>query len=395
MSNKILTGVLDSISRGYTISSSALLDRYTNTSNSGRLTRTFGTPTSQHVFTISTWIKRGDPSRGDAYDIVDAGGSGSNNQLWMYDNLNMYGEGMYFQTTNIFRDVSAWYHIVVACNSSLSGSDKIKVYVNGDEVTQFSLDSRASFPGTGKFNSASIHSWGGGAPQTNFFDGYIAESYFIDGQALTPLSFGERSSVTNTWVPKKYSGTYGNNGSYLNYSNALSLGTDYSGRGNNYTVAGNVISAKDVPYPSTETLIGNYAVWDTAAPYYSSTSRGNTRVTCSTGSSAPSTMFVNSGKWYWEVKWVSGSNPRIGVINIAGLGQDLGSTVNTWTRLNSPSRVFHNGSTSNYGTDLTVGDTIMCAQCLQQSLLEAELLVLKQILDLLDSRTPHLMVLKQ
>jgi hypothetical protein len=361
MSNKILTGVLDSISRGYTISSSALLDRYTNTSNSGRLTRTFGTPTSQHVFTISTWIKRGDPSRGDAYDIVDAGGSGSNNQLWMYDNLNMYGEGMYFQTTNIFRDVSAWYHIVVACNSSLSGSDKIKVYVNGDEVTQFSLDSRASFPGTGKFNSASIHSWGGGAPQTNFFDGYIAESYFIDGQALTPLSFGERSSVTNTWVPKKYSGTYGNNGSYLNYSNALSLGTDYSGRGNNYTVAGNVISAKDVPYPSTETLIGNYAVWDTAAPYYSSTSRGNTRVTCSTGSSAPSTMFVNSGKWYWEVKWVSGSNPRIGVINIAGLGQDLGSTVNTWTRLNSPSRVFHNGSTSNYGTDLTVGDTIMCA----------------------------------
>jgi len=362
MTNKVLPGVLDSISRGYTISSSALLDRYTNTSNSGRLTRTFGSPTSQHIFTISTWIKRGDPSRGDAYDILDAGGSGTNNQLWMYDNLNMYGEAMYFSTTNIFRDVSAWYHIVVACDSSLSGSNKIKVYVNGDEVTQFTTDARASFPGSGKFNSASAHSWGGGAPQTNYFDGYIAESYFIDGQALSPLSFGERSPVTNTWVPKKYSGTYGNNGSYLNYSNTSSLGSDFSGRGNNYTVTGNVFASKDVPYPNIlDTLIGNYAVWDTAAPYYSSTSRGNTRVTCSVGSAAPSTMFVNSGKWYWEVKWVSGANPRIGVININGLGQDLGGSVNTWTRLNSPSRVYHNGSTSNYGTDISVGDTIMCA----------------------------------
>lgn len=371
MTNKILPGILDSISRGYTITSSALLDRWTDTGNSGRLSKTFSTPTSQNVFTISTWIKRGTPSTvngtgtvasGAAYDIMDAGGTGENNQLWMYDNLNMYGNGLYFSTNPVFRDISAWYHVVVACNANLSGSNKIKVYINGLEVTDFSTDSRSSFPGTGKWNTASAHSWGGGSPIVNYFDGHLAESYFIDGQALDPTYFGQTSTITGTWVPKKYTGTYGNNGCYLNYSNTSSLGTDSSGRGNNFTVTGNVYASKDVPYPNTSnTLIGNYAVWDTATSYFGDAYKGNTRVSCTTGSALPATMYVSSGKWYWEVKWVGGSNPRIGVCNSAGAGQDLGSTANGWCRLNAPSRIYNNGSTSSFGTDPSVGDTIMIA----------------------------------
>jgi hypothetical protein len=371
MTNKVLPGILDSISRGYTIASSALFDRFTDTPNPGRLNRTFGTPTSQHVFTISMWIKRGVGSTvngtsntyaGAAYDIMDCGGGTQNNQLWMYDNLNMYGNGLYFSTTNVFRDLSAWYHIVVACNSGLSGTNKMKIYVNGSEVTSFSTDNRADFPGTGDWNSNRVHSIGGGSPVVNYFDGYIAESYFIDGQALAPSSFGETSNITGTWVPKKYSGTYGNNGYYLNFSNPSSLGTDTSGRGNNFTVVGNVTGTTDVPYPSPiSTTVGNYAVWDTATPHYADAYKGNTRVSCTTGSALPTTMFVNSGKWYWEVKWVSGTNPRIGFCNIAGAGQDLGGTANTWSRLNSPSRIYTNGSTSSFGTDPSVGDTIMLA----------------------------------
>ena len=371
MTTKILSGVLDSISRGYTIASSMLLDRWTDTGNSGRLTKTFGTPTSQSVFTISMWIKRGAGSTvngtgtvasGAAYDIMDCGGSTKNNQLWVYDNLNMYGNGLYFSTSKVFRDISAWYHLVVSCNAGQSGSNKIKVYVNGVEITEFDTDNRSAFPGSGDWNTASPHSIGGGSPITNYFDGYIAESYFIDGQALTPSSFGENSAVTGTWVPKKYAGTYGNNGYYLNYSNTSSLGTDSSGRGNNFTTIGNVYASKDVPYPSLiNPLVGNYAVWDTATPYYVDAFKGNTRVTCSTGSSLPTTMFVSSGKWYWEVKWDAGANPRIGLINTDGVGQDLGGSANSWTRLNSPSRVYSGGITTNYGTDLTLGDTIMCA----------------------------------
>lgn len=371
MTNKILPGVLDSISRGYTIAASALFDRWTDAPNPGRLTRTFGTPTAQNIFTISMWIKRGTGSTvngtgtvasGAAYDLMDCGGAGKNNQLWMYDNLNMYGNGAYFNTTKVFRDISAWYHIVVACNSGLSGSNKIKVYVNGLEITEFDTDNRSTFPGTGDWNTASPHSIGGGSPIPNYFDGYIAESYFIDGQALTPSSFGETSTVTGSWVPKKYTGTYGNNGYYLNYSNGSSLGTDFSGRGNNFTVAGNVYASTDAPYPSSvNTTVGNYAVWDTATSYFADAYKGNTRISCTTGSALPTTMFVNSGKWYWEVKWVSGTNPRIGFCNIDGAGQDLGGTANTWSRLNSPSRIYTNGSTSSFGTDPSVGDTIMLA----------------------------------
>ena len=367
MTNKILPGVLDSISRGYTITSSALFDRYN--SNSGYLTRTFSSPTNKDIFTVSTWVKRGTITSmsgsnnvGGAWDIMDCGGPGFNNQIWFYDDLNMYGEAFYFSTKQVFRDTSSWYHIVIACNSTLSGTDKIKVYSNGVQITEFDTDNRASFPGSGKFNSAVLHSIGGGAPQTNFMDGYIAETYFIDGQSLDPTSFGQFSSTTGTWVPKKYSGTYGNNGFYLNYSNGSNLGEDSSGRGNNFTKNGDVYKTTDVPYASTKDVtIGNYAVWDVQHPYYVQSFKGNTKISSTTGSAMPASIAVNSGKWYWEVKWTAGTNPRIGVCNQAGIGQDLGGSANSWCRLNAPSRVYNSGSTSSFGTDPVVGDTIMVA----------------------------------
>jgi hypothetical protein len=375
MSRRILPGVLDSVSRGFEVQSSVLLDRYSNASTPGYLTRTFGTPTAQHTWTFSSWIK---PSRtqtqsgsgtvggGEAFDIFE-GGSG-NNQLWLYDNLNFYGEGMFFNTTPKFRDRSAWYHIVLAVSTALSGTDKIRVWVNGQQVTDFSLDNRSSWPtapggvGTSRFNSANAHSVGGGSSITNYFEGHQAETYFIDGQSLDASNFGEISSITGVWTPKKYSGTYGNNGFYLNYSNQLNLGTDFSGRGNNFTKNGNAYYSTDVPIPSsTNPNLGNYASWDVQNRFYNNSYKGNLLVDSNVSSALPATIFVSSGKWYWEVKWVSGANPRIGVTNINGVGQDLGGSSNSWCRLNSPSRVYHNGSAPAYGTDLTVGDIIMCA----------------------------------
>jgi hypothetical protein len=371
MTNKVLPGVLDSISRGYTIASSALFDRWTDAPNPGRLTKTFGTPTAQHTWTFSTWFKRGTQSTsngavgaagaGQAFDIFEGGGS--NNQFWLYDDLNFYGEG-YFLSTNqsLFRDPSAWYHVVLAVSTAATGTNKVRIYVNGVEITTFANDNRSTWPGSSGFNSAGLHSIGGGAAVPNYYDGYLAETYFVDGQQLTPSSFGERSNITGTWVPKKYAGTYGNNGFYLNYSNGSNLGIDSSGRSNSFTKAGTVYASTDVPYPSPiNPLVGNYAVWDTSNRFYDTVTKGTTRVSCTSGSALPATFFVNSGKWYWEVKWVSGSNPRIGIVNLTGVGQDLGSTANGWCRLNSPSRVYHNGSAPNYGTDISVGDTIMCA----------------------------------
>jgi hypothetical protein len=138
MTNKVLPGVLDSISRGYTIASSALFDRWTDAPNPGRLTRTFGTPTAQHTWTFSTWFKRGTQYTSNgavgaagasaAFDIFEAGPG--NNQFWIYDNLNLYGDAYFFTTTNVFRDPSAWYHVVLAVSTAATGSAKIKLYVN-------------------------------------------------------------------------------------------------------------------------------------------------------------------------------------------------------------------------------------------------------------------------
>lgn len=377
MSNKILPGVLDGISRGYDITSSVLLDRFSNAPTPGYFTRTFSTPTSQHTWTFSTWVK---PSKnqtvngasasqgGQAFDIFEGGGVGSNNQFWWYDNINFYGEGYFFSTTPIFRDQTAWYHVVLSVSNALSGTDKVRLWVNGSQITDFQNDNRASWPTapaasfSSKFNSAALHSLGGGASITNYFDGYMAETYFVDGQALTADSFGQVSTITGTWVPKKWGGNFGNNGFYVNYSNSSNLGADYSGNNNNFTKNGNAFATKDVPYPYTkDTTIGNYATWDVANKFYDNAYKGNTRIDTSVSSAMPASIFVNSGKWYWEVKWVSGANPRIGITNLSGVGQDLGGSANSWCRLNNPSRVYNAGSAPAYGTDLTVGDTIMLA----------------------------------
>ena len=113
-----------------------------------------------------------------------------------------------FTTTQLFRDPSAWYHIVVAVSSSATGTDKIKVYVNGNQVTSFSYDARSSWSSSPINQSGQINYIGLAYSTSYTLDGYLGEVNFIDGQQLTPSSFGQTDTVTGVWVPKKYSGTY-------------------------------------------------------------------------------------------------------------------------------------------------------------------------------------------
>lgn len=236
MSKRILPGVLDSISRGYQIKSSVLMDKFypandlyndqtRATDGGGCLVKDFTTPTAASIFTYSTWVKRGRLNVSNpAMDLMSCGTHdiSLNNQIWIYDDLNMYSDGTYFfGTKRKFRDTSAWYHIVIACDGTKStGPEKIKVYVNGVQETNFTTDNRASFPGTNKFNSAIGHSVGGHFYSgKNHIEGYMAETNFIDGQQLTPASFGVFDS-NGIWSPIKYSGAYGNNGFYLDYNDS-------------------------------------------------------------------------------------------------------------------------------------------------------------------------------
>ncbi len=148
-----------------------------------------------------------------------------------------------YRTTALFRDPSAWYHVVVAIETAnATAGDRVKLYVNGTRYTTSgttaSLNANMPFGVNGV--PTYIGSYYNPSAGTAYFDGYLTEINFIDGQALTPSSFGETNPVTGVWQPKKYTGTYGTNGFYLNFSDnsaatAAAIGKDYSGNGNNWT----------------------------------------------------------------------------------------------------------------------------------------------------------------
>jgi hypothetical protein len=157
-------------------------------------------------------------------------------------NLNFYGFGEILVTDQVLRDPGAWYHIVLAFDSTQSTAvDRAKVYVNGSRVTAFStspsITQNADYP----VNGAVLHEIGRfSSGEGYYFDGYLANIHFIDGQALDPSSFTETDATTGQLIPKTYTGSYGTNGFNLlfadNSSNTAStLGKDYSGLGNNWT----------------------------------------------------------------------------------------------------------------------------------------------------------------
>jgi hypothetical protein len=216
---------------GYQISRSVRL----RSSASAYLNRSFTTPTSQQKGTFSFWLKRG--ALGARYNLF-SNDNGSQYGFLEFDANNLlnfsdpYSTGACnLTTTQVFRDPSAWYHIIIAFDTTQATStNRAKFYVNGVQITSFGT---AVYPSQ---NATLYMLQAASAVQiaaftrngTPTFDGYLTEFNFIDGQALTPSSFGETNAVTGVWQPKAYSGTYGTNGFELNFSDnstAAALGT--------------------------------------------------------------------------------------------------------------------------------------------------------------------------
>ncbi len=231
--------------------------------------------------------------------------------------------GLY--TTQVFRDPSAWYHIVLAIDTTqATASNRVKIYVNGTQVTSFSTANYPAQNAISQFPQSSASAWsnkiasvfstGGG----NFFDGYLAEVNFIDGQALTPSSFGSTNALTGVWQPARYTGTYGTNGFYLPFTDNsalttasnVGLGKDFSGNGN-YWTTNNISITAGVTYDSmtdvptlTSATAANYCVANAVnAPTNSAITNGN--LTVDGGGSAQysfaqSTFALPSGTYYFE-----------------------------------------------------------------------------------------------
>jgi len=304
-----------------------------NSADTAYLNRTFTTPTNNLKWTWSGWIKR---SAAVDATIFSQGIGATNTYAHLYysstGELNfrqVNGSGTIVAaktTTALYRDYSAWYHVILVYDSAnATSTNRLLLYVNGVQITAFSASTDPSLNLASYINSAAAHRISSVqySPVLYYFDGYLTEINFIDGQALTPSDFGLTNPQTGQWIPKKYTGTYGTNGFYLNFKDATStttLGYDYSGNANNWTTnnfsvtagAGND-SLTDVPTPWVAynttgdvggVIRGNYCTWSPLAkPAASSTSNGNLTAVTTTAADERifSTIAVSSGKWYWEV----------------------------------------------------------------------------------------------
>ncbi len=236
---------------GYQIPRSLRLRR----SASAYLSRSVTSAGNRKTWTWSGWVKLANSVQ---QTIINTAGSSDSN----FGQISILGEqllvagysSVWRQTTQVLRDPSAWYHIVVAFDTTqATAANRVRVYINGSEVTSFVTNNAPTLNADYGINSVITHYVGKNLSSYNYFDGYITEVNFIDGQALTPSSFGETDFTTGVWTPKKYTGSYGTNGFYLNFSDnsaatAAAIGKDYSGNGNNFTPINIVTSGGATSY---------------------------------------------------------------------------------------------------------------------------------------------------
>ena len=362
---------------GYQISRSVRL----RASASAYFSRTPGVAGNRKTWTWSGWVKRGVIasqmtlfSSGPSTDYTRFIFNGSD-QL----ELNVVTAStarITAITSAVFRDPSAWYHVVLLVDTTqATASNGVKVYVNG--VQQTATVSPYLQNVDTQINSTTEQRIGQFL-NVQYLDGYLTEINFIDGQALTPSSFGETDAITGVWKPKKYVGTYGTNGFFLNFSDnsnnsSTTIGKDYSGNGNNWTpnnisvTAGSTYdSMLDVPtlWADGGNGRGNYAVLNPLNPSSGTVSDGNLRQLHSAASyqTAISTMAMPSGKWYCEITCTAIGGTGDGVIGVSRspVGATFtGNTADSYGWYSKGSK-YNNGSSTAYasGAQWTTGDVI-------------------------------------
>jgi len=297
------------------------------------LSKTLTTPTNNKIWTWSSWVKRGTLSSAQVLLSSDVGTS---NTTWLefgFDAADTFTVTAYSADSNttsaVFRDPSAWYHIIVAFDSTQATSaNRCKIYVNGVQQTLtgsgFTLNAGYGI-NSAQATAIGFRNW---TPSGRYFDGYLTEINFVDGQQLAPTSFGTTNSY-GVWQPITYGGSYGTNGFYLpftNNTNTTTIGYDFSPNGNNWTSSGinvtaysgtppnnvNYDSMTDVPTLTSATA-ANYATLNPLAVGSSATlSDASLKIaglnSANVGASY-STIGMTTGKWYFEVTAVGvGSN---------------------------------------------------------------------------------------
>ena len=292
-----------------------------NRGSSDNLTLSGSSGGSTTKFTRSFWLKKS--TLGLQQYLMDNSGE---TQIFFKLNANdtvtlgIYASSAYSTelvgNTNLMRDPSAWYHIVIAVDyTNATQAYRARIYINNSEVTSFSTETRPNNTSTtfNTFNSSKTHYISGTSGGSHIFGGYLAEVVHIDGQQLTPSSFGETNSDSGIWIPKPITGlTFGAKGFYLDFEDSSALGNDVSGNNLDYT-ANNLTSLDQ----SIDTPNNNFGTWNSSQPTNATMSEGNLVGASSASSghySGISSIGVSSGRWYFECKQIQESTTGEGLI---------------------------------------------------------------------------------
>ena len=310
------------------VSGSAEIERSVRFNNADGqvLQRTPSVAGNRKKWTFSAWIKR---SKLQAEQRIFGGKANashiyfaSNDELtWDLANVDSGSASGNLNTQQVFRDISGWYHLVCALDTDEStANNRMRMYINGVEETAF--DTRSNPPenwAINRMNNDGVHSLGRRTSAQGSdgmrFDGYMAEIQWVDGQQLDASYFGYTDTLTGTWRPKRYEGTYGTNGFHLDFSDNTStttLGYDKSGNNNHWTLVNLETNDAliDTPTNNFATCVMMGTGFSSGANY----SQGNLQLV--TGSSASarncdrqaiSNYLFSKGKWYAEIRYIGGN----------------------------------------------------------------------------------------
>lgn len=334
---------------GYTIGKSLR----TRSSATAYLSRTFGAPTNQNVWTFSCWLKRG--KLGAIQTMLGRSGTTLAYQFGSADTFGFFDGGS-SSTTSVYRDPSGWLHF----HLKRTASNSVSLYINGVFV--------ATDTGAANFNINGATYYIGRSNAGEYFDGNIAEVRFIDGQALDASSFAQTDSVTGAFVPKAYTGTYGNNGFYLDFSDnsaatAAAIGADRSGNGNNWTPNNISVTAGVTMDSLTDTPTNNHCVLSAIDPPdaggSNNTTDGNLAISTAAATKATRGTFYypSTGKWVYEATDINDGANQL-ACGVAALPASWPNGTGTyWVYRNNGQKEI-NGTGSAYGASWTTNDVI-------------------------------------
>jgi hypothetical protein len=343
---------------------------------STQLSRTFGSQGNQRTFTISVWVKRTRLGT-QTQSIFGSGGSGayathmyfrSDDKLdfWNYFNSAYAGRKI---TSRVFRDTSSWYHIVFRVDTtSATGSERMRIYVNGEEETDFDTNDLPGQNQTMEVGHTGAHYIGGYGTGANF-EGMMSHFHYCDGQSYAPTEFGETDSTTGEWkIKTEPSVSYGTSGHFL-FKNDASV-NDQSGLGNNWSVSGTLTKSEDNPS-------NVFATWN---PLWAQSngnvgdvvfSQGNLTTTTSVNyRTSPASLGMLSGKYYWEIKREedTGQDLHVGIMSEnatpANTATWIGNAANGWVMAGDGGEIYTGGTNDGVisnGSFPNAGDIAMIA----------------------------------